>query len=197
MQAAKRFTIRLRWWQNQGTELGVSDLSCLSRHHSDQLAGLLTRFRRRRTRRRTLCPFIDLMLLYMPRRQKASTIFSFRRNGRHSTVENGWTQKGTGFIGLLKILSYAKPVIPRPVRRLVVGIRSLFAGFLFRSSGCFSFVGSVPPAAHFSHQLEKWAKAHTIVSADFQPRCGVKTGTLPRNRLAVSATGGASAVSSQ
>ena len=89
------------------------------------------------------------MLLYMPRRQKASTIFSFRRNGRHSTVENGWTQKGTGFIGLLKILSYAKPVIPRPVRRLVVGIRSLFVGFLFRSDGCFSFVGTVPPAAYF------------------------------------------------
>ena len=59
------------------------------------------------------------------------------------------------------------------------------------------FGENVPPAAHFSHQLEKWAKAHTIVSADFQPRCGVKTGTLPRNRLAVSATGGASAVSSQ
>ena len=89
------------------------------------------------------------MLLYMPRRQKASTIFSFRRNGRHSTVEKGLTPKGTGFIGLLKILSYAKPVIPRPVRRLVVGIRSLFAGFLFRSDGCFSFVGTVPPAAYF------------------------------------------------
>ena len=128
----------------------------------------------------------------MPRRQKASTIFSFRRNGRHSTVENGLTQKGTGFIGLLKILSYAKPVIPRPVRRLVVGIRSLFAGFLFRSDGCFSFVGNVPPAAHFSHQLEKWAKAHTVVSDDFQPRCGVKIGTLLRNHLAVSATVGAS-----
>ena len=92
------------------------------------------------------------MLLYMPRRQKASTIFSFRRNGRHSTVENGLTQKDTDFIGLLKILSYAKPVIPRPVRRLVVGIRPLLAGFLFRSDGCFSFVGTVPPAAHFSQQ---------------------------------------------
>ena len=54
-----------------------------------------------------------------------------------------------------------------------------------------------PPAAHFSHQLEKWAKAHTVVSAGFQPRCGVKIGTLPRNHLASSATGGASAVSSQ
>ena len=133
----------------------------------------------------------------MPRRQKASTIFSFRRNGRHSTVENGWTQKGTDFIGPLKILSYAKPVIPRPVRRLVVGIRSLLAGFLFRSDGCFSFVGTVPPAAHFSHQLEKWTKAHTVVSAGFQPRCGVKIGTLPRNHLASSATGGASAVSAK
>ena len=44
------------------------------------------------------------------------------------------------------------------VRRLIVGIRSLFAGFLFRSDGCFSFVGPVPPTAHFSQQLEKWAK---------------------------------------
>ena len=52
-----------------------------------------------------------------------------------------------------------------------------------------------PPAAHFSHQLEKWAKAHTVVSAGFQPRCGVKIGTLPRNHLASSATGGASAIS--
>ena len=34
----------------------------------------------------------------------------------------------------------------------------------------------LPPAAHFSQQLEKWAKAHTVVSADFQPRCGVKIG---------------------
>ena len=35
----------------------------------------------------------------------------------------------------------------------------------------------------------------TVVSAGFQPRCGMKTGTLPRNRLAASATGGAAAVS--
>ena len=34
----------------------------------------------------------------------------------------------------------------------------------------------MPPTARFSHQLEKWAKAHTVVSADFQPRCGVKIG---------------------
>ena len=54
-----------------------------------------------------------------------------------------------------------------------------------------------PPAAHFSHQLEKGAKAHTVVSAGFQPRCGVKIGTLPRNHLASSATGGASAVSKE
>ena len=59
------------------------------------------------------------------------------------------------------------------------------------------FIGNVPPAAHFSQQLEKWAKAHTVVSADFQPRCGVKIGTLPRNHLASSATGGASAVSAK
>ena len=32
-----------------------------------------------------------------------------------------------------------------------------------------SFIGNVPPAAHFSHQLEKWAKAHTVVSTDFRP----------------------------
>ena len=49
----------------------------------------------------------------------------------------------------------------------------------------------------FCQQQEKWAKAHTAVSADFQPRCGVKIGTLPRNHLASSATGGASAVSAR
>ena len=38
-------------------------------------------------------------------------------------------------------------------------------------------------------------KVFTVVSADFQPRCGVKNGTLPRNRLASSATGGDSVVS--
>ena len=37
----------------------------------------------------------------------------------------------------------------------------------------------------------------TVVSADFQPRCGVKTGTLPRNHLASFTTGGASAVSAK
>ena len=62
---------------------------------------------------------------------------------------NDTMQGSVDFIGPLKILSYAKPVIPRPVRRLVVGIRSLFAGFLFRSDGCFSFVGTVPPTAYF------------------------------------------------
>ena len=72
---------------------------------------------------------------------------ALRRFPRNDTV-----QGSVDFIGLLKILSYAKPVIPRPVRRLVVGIRSLFAGFLFRSDGCFSFVGPVPPTAHFSQQ---------------------------------------------
>lgn len=50
-------------------------------------------------------------------------------------MENGLTQKGTGFIGPLKILSYAKPVIPRPLLRPVSETRSLLAGFLFRSSG--------------------------------------------------------------
>ena len=49
----------------------------------------------------------------------------------------------------------------------------------------------------FCQQQEKWAKAHTVVSADFQPPCGVKIGTLPRNHLASSATGGASAVSTK
>ena len=49
----------------------------------------------------------------------------------------------------------------------------------------------------FANSSKKYAEAHTVVSADFQPRCGVKIGTLPRNHLAVSATGGASAVSSE
>ena len=35
---------------------------------------------------------------------------------------------------------------------------------------------------------------NTVVSAGFQPLWGVKTGTLPRNRLAFFATGGASAI---
>ena len=52
--------------------------------------------------------------------------------------------------------------------------------------------GDVPPAGDF---LPIAAERFTVVSAGFQPRCGMKTGTLPRNRLAASATGGASAVS--
>ena len=49
----------------------------------------------------------------------------------------------------------------------------------------------------FANSSKKYAEAHTVVSADFQPRCGVKIGTLPRNHLALSATGGASAVSTK
>jgi hypothetical protein len=50
----------------------------------------------------------------------------------------------------------------------------------------------LPPAGNF---LPIAAERFTVVSAGFQPRCGMETGTLPRNRLALSATGGASAVS--
>ena len=50
----------------------------------------------------------------------------------------------------------------------------------------------MPPAGHF---LPIAAEKFTVVSASFQPRCGMETGTLPRNRLAASATGGAAAVS--
>ena len=49
----------------------------------------------------------------------------------------------------------------------------------------------VPPAGDF---LPKAAERFTVVSASFQPRCGMEIGTLPRNRLAASATGGASAI---
>ena len=52
----------------------------------------------------------------------------------------------------------------------------------------------LPPAGNF---LPIAAERFTVVSAGFQPRCGVKTGTLPRNRLVASATGGASAVSKE
>lgn len=52
----------------------------------------------------------------------------------------------------------------------------------------------VPPAGDF---LPIAAERFTVVSTGFQPRCGMKTGTLPRNRLAASATGGASAVSAR
>ena len=72
-------------------------------------------------------------------------------------------------------------------------------------------IAEAPPVAYFSQQFflfvsdgilfanssKKYAEAHTVVSADFQPRCGVKIGTLPRNHLASSATGGASAVSAK
>ena len=50
----------------------------------------------------------------------------------------------------------------------------------------------VPPAGDF---LPIAAERFTVVSAGFQPRCGMETGTLPRNRLAASATGGTAAVS--
>ena len=50
----------------------------------------------------------------------------------------------------------------------------------------------VPPAGNF---LPIAAERFTVVSASFQPRCGMETGTLPRNRLAASATGGASVIS--
>ena len=50
----------------------------------------------------------------------------------------------------------------------------------------------LPPAGDF---LPIAAERFTVVSAGFQPRCGMETGTLPRNRLAASATGGAAAVS--
>ena len=62
---------------------------------------------------------------------------------------------------------------------------------------------SMPSETKRKNCWEKYATGgasairNTVVSAGFQPRCGVKTGTLPRNRLVASATGGASAVSSQ
>ena len=63
----------------------------------------------------------------------------------------------------------------------------------FASGGLlFPAASFLPPAGDF---LPIAAERFTVVSAGFQPRCGMKTGTLPRNRLAASATGGASAVS--
>ncbi|MDY2967666.1 MAG: hypothetical protein SOR87_05420 [Vescimonas coprocola] len=89
-----------------------------------------------------------------------------------------------------------------PIRENERNVNDLFIEYYLPPAARFLpiaafFIGNVPPAAHFSQQLEKWAKAHTVVSADFQPRCGVKIGTLPRNHLASSATGGASAVSAK
>ena len=168
------------------------------------------------------------------------------------------TQKGTDFIGLPRILSYAKPVIPRPVRRLVVGIRTppavdphapspererqrvcccvnshygpyrtqllkvkevlkplvsngSFAHFSRKSrnhrflAAFFAYflsllTKSMPSETKRKNCWEKYATGgasairNTVVSAGFQPLWGVKTGTLPRNRLAFSATGGASAI---
>ena len=59
---------------------------------------------------------------------------------------------------------------------------------------------SMPPETKRKNCWEKYATGgasairNTVVSAGFQPLWGVKTGTLPRNRLAFSATGGASAI---
>ena len=50
----------------------------------------------------------------------------------------------------------------------------------------------LPPAGNF---LPIAAERFTVVSAGFQPRCGVKIGALPRNRLASSATGSALPIS--
>ena len=50
----------------------------------------------------------------------------------------------------------------------------------------------MPPAGDF---LPIAAERFTVVSAGFQPRCGMETGTLPRNHLASSATGGDSVIS--
>ena len=59
---------------------------------------------------------------------------------------------------------------------------------------------SMPSETKRKNCWEKYATGgasairNTVVSAGFQPLWGVKTGTLPRNRLAFSATGGASAI---
>ena len=90
-----------------------------------------------------------------------------------------------------------------------VAIRNTFCSFsLLSPAACFSssFLFLCLRRVSFSHNVfclrrhtfcQQQQKAFTVVSTGFQPRCGVKTGILPRNRLAVSATGGASAVSAR
>ena len=111
--------------------------------------------------------------------------------GRDNASINQGKEKGTAFLLPLLLPSMAgvlalfidgmlsAPYSPAVLSSFVSdGI--LFTNSLFLASGDF-----LPIAA----------ERFTVVSAGFQPRCGMKTGTLPRNRLAASATGGASAVS--
>ena len=89
--------------------------------------------------------------------------------------------------------------------RLVMSLRGCEAPVAIRNTLCsFSLLSptAISPAVFllclrrgtFCQQRQK---VFTVVSAGFQPRCGVKTGTLPRNHLTSSATGGASAVSAK
>ena len=59
-----------------------------------------------------------------------------------------------------------------PIRENERNVNDLFIEYYLPPAARFLpiaafFIGNVPPAAHFSQQLEKWAKAHTVVSADF------------------------------
>ena len=78
-----------------------------------------------------------------------------------------------------------------------VAIRNTLCSFsLLSPAACFSssFLFLCLRRHTFCQQQQK---AFTVVSTGFQPRCGVKIGTLPRNHLASFATGGASAVSAK
>ena len=91
--------------------------------------------------------------------------------------------------------------------RLVMSLRGCEAPVAIRNTLCsfslLSPMGSLFPSAFSFLCLRRHTfcqqqqKAFTVVSTGFQPRCGVKTGTLPRNHLTSSATGGASAVSAK
>ena len=71
-------------------------------------------------------------------------------------------------------------------------ISIIAAAALGDGRGLLFYRRDVPPAGNF---LPIAAERFTVVSASFQPRCGMETGTLPRDHLASSATGGASAIS--
>lgn len=71
----------------------------------------------------------------------------------------------------------------QPLHRKAEGLLFCWGVFYILSP-----VGSFLPIA---------AESLPVVSADLQPRCGMETGTLPGNHLAVSATGGYSEVVSK
>ena len=80
---------------------------------------------------------------------------------RHGPCEH-WLRNDRAFIDHKECHSETSPQAGR-------GNPFPLCRFSFSFRRVLFFCRERPPAAHFSQQLEKWAKAHTVVSAGFQP----------------------------